>query len=113
MQRVPIEQLVDLPALTKGGRRPSPKALREALPAGWVLDDDGRTARRDLRVLARDGWVLLLGLVCFGAIALGLFWSTFPRGWAGIGRFLMLVVIVILAGGLAAPMITRALNRRA
>ena len=107
-----MEQLVDLESLAADGRPVTPKAIREALPPGWVLDEDGRTARRDLRVLARDGWVLTIGLVAFGAAALGLFWSTFPRGWRGVGRFAALIALVLVAGGLVAPMITRALNRR-
>ena len=112
MTRVPVEDLVDVDALRAGGRRPTPKELREALPAGWVLDADGRTARRDLRWLARDGWVLVLALVCFGAAGAGLFWSTFPRGLGGLARFAALVAVVLLAGGVVAPMITRALHAR-
>lgn len=112
MDPVPVEQLVDLEALRDDGRPPTPKQIREALPPGWVLDEDGRHARRDLRVLARDGWVLVLGLVCFGAAGIGLFWQTFPRGWSGIARFVTLLAIVLVAGGLVAPGITRALNRR-
>jgi len=113
MDPVPVEQLVDLKALERDGRAPTPKQIREALPAGWVLDEDGQHARRDLRVLARDGWVLVLGLVSFGTIALGLFWQTFPKGWAGVTRFAILIVVVLAAGGLVAPIITKALNRRA
>jgi len=109
---VPIEQLVDLETLGRGGRPPTPKELREALPPGWVLDEDGKTARRDLRVLAKDGWVLVIGLVCFGAAGIGLFWKAFPRGWGGFLRFGILIAVVLIAGGLVAPMITRALNRR-
>ena len=112
MEDVPVEQLVSLDALRAEGRPLTPKRIREALPPGWVLNEDGVTARRDLRVLARDGWVLVVGLVCFGAVGAGLFWSTFPRGWAGVLRFVMLVVVVLVAGGLVAPMITRALNRK-
>lgn len=110
--RVPLEQLVDLAALRRGEREPTPQRLREALPPGWVLDEDPRYARRDLRVLARDGWVLVLGLVSFGTIAAGLFYNTFPRGLRGIGFFVALVVVVLLAGGLVGPMITRALMQR-
>ncbi len=110
--RVPVGDLVDLDALAAGGRPPTPKRIREALPPGWVLDEDGTTARRDLRVLARDGWVLLIGLVCFGVAGLAFFWDVFPRGWAGALRLVVLLVAVLLAGGIVAPMITRALNRR-
>ncbi|MFT5050786.1 MAG: hypothetical protein ACI8QZ_002189 [Chlamydiales bacterium] len=112
MTEVPVEQLVDLEQLRAEDRPLTPKAIRAALPPGWVLDADGKTARRDLRVLARDGWVLVIGLVSFGAVGLGLFWSTFPRGWRGIGRFAALIGLVLVGGGLVAPMITRALTRR-
>lgn len=111
-QRVPIEQLVDVERLHAEGARPTPKQLREALPPGWLLDEDGRHARRDLRVLARDGWVLVVGLVCFGAAGLAFFYETFPKGGRGLLRFVALVVVVLLAGGFVAPMITRALLRR-
>lgn len=112
MERVPLEQLVDLESLGRQGRPATPKAIREALPPGWVLDEDGKTARRDLRVLARDGWVLLIGLVSFGAAGLGLFWSTFPKGWRGITRLGTLLALVLIAGGFVAPMITKALLQR-
>jgi len=112
MRRVPVEELVDVERLAEGGRRPTPKALREALPRGWVLDPGGETARRDLRVMAREGWIVLVGLVCFGAAGVGLFWATFPRGWGGVLRFVALVAIVLVAGGLVAPGVTRAVLRR-
>lgn len=112
MQKVPLEQLLDLSALREGGREPTPTRLRQALPPGWVLDEDGEHARRDLRVLARDGWVLVIGLVLFGAAGFFLFYDSFPRGWRGLGRFGMLILLVLFAGGLAGPMITRALLRR-
>jgi len=83
-----------------------------ALPPGWVLEPDGRTARRDGRLLHRHGLVLVVGLVAFGAAAVGLFWSTFPRGWAGVGRAVVLLGVLLLAGGLIAPAVTRALHRR-
>ena len=44
---VPVADLIDLASL---GRRPTPAQLRAALPPGWVLDEDGVTARRDARV---------------------------------------------------------------
>ena len=40
-ERVPVEQLVDLDALGSDGRRPSPAAIRAALPPGWVLYTQG------------------------------------------------------------------------
>jgi hypothetical protein len=112
MQKVPLEQLIDLSALREGGREPTPSRVRQALPPGWVLDEDGQHARRDLRVLASDGWVLVIGLVLFGAAGFYLFWDSFPRGWQGLGRFGMLILLVLFAGGIAGPMITRALLRR-
>ncbi len=113
MSRRPIEELVDLESLSREGRAPSPRAIREALPPGWVLDEDGKTARRDLRILAREGWVLALGLVLFGGAAIVLFMETFPKGWRGAGRAALLIVAVLLPGGIVGPLVTRALNRRA
>lgn len=78
--RVPVEELVDMEKLASEGRTLSARTIREALPRGWVLEPDGSTARRDLRVMAREGWMLVLALVVFGSIAAGLFWSSFPRG---------------------------------
>lgn len=111
-QRVPVSELVDLDALGRDGRPPTPSQLRAALPPGWVLDEDGVTARRDGRALHRHGIVLIIGLVSFGAAGLGLFWTTFPRGWDGITRAAILIVVLFVAGGLVAPVMTRALNRR-
>lgn len=110
--RVPVEELVDVERLRRSGRPPSPSDLRAALPPGWVLDDDGRTARRDRRLLFRQGWVLIVGLVAFGAAGVGLFWMTFPRGWAGVARAGVLVLALVVIGGVVAPAITRALQRR-
>jgi len=103
---------VDLESLSEGGRTPSPRHIREALPPGWVLDEDGRSARRDLRILAREGWVLALGLVLFGGAAVILFMETFPKGWRGLARAGMMIALVLLAGGFVGPLVTRALHRR-
>jgi hypothetical protein len=111
-RRVPVEELVDLSRLGRDGRPPTLREIRAALPRGWVLDEDGRTARRDLRLVFREGWILVLGLVSFGAAVLGLFWWSFPRGGAGLVRFALVVGLVLLAGGLVGPWITRALQRR-
>lgn len=111
-RRVPVSELVDLERLGRGGRPPTPAELRAALPPGWVLEPDGRTARRDRRVLHRGSWVLLLALVSFGAAGVGLFWMSFPRGAAGLLRLAGLLVLLVLAGGVVAPAVTRALNRR-
>ena len=112
VERVPVAELVDVEALGRGDRPPTPAQLRAALPPGWVLDEDGITARRDGRALHRHGIVLIIGLVAFGAAGLGLFWTTFPRGWDGITRAAILLVVLFVAGGLVAPLVTRALNRR-
>ena len=90
---------------------PSPREIRESLPRGWVLDADGKTARRDARVLFREGWMLLLCLACFAAAAGGLFWWSFPRGVAGWIRLAVALLVLLLAGGFAAPILTRALSR--
>lgn len=92
-------------------RPPTPREIREALPRGWVLDADGQTPRRDVRLLFREGWMLLFCLVCFAAAAAGLFWWSFPRGGAGWIRLLVALVLLLLAGGVAAPILTRALSR--
>ena len=111
-ERVPVSDLVDLERLAADGRPLTPARLRAALPRGWVLEPDGVHARRDLRLLFREGWILAVGLVSFGAAALGLFWWSFPRGVAGFLRFTLVIVVVLVAGGLVAPVVTRALNRR-
>jgi len=111
--RVPIEVLVDVRALERrAGRPPTPREIRDALPRGWVLDPDGTTARRDARRLFREGWMLALCLVCFGAAAGGLFWWSFPRGGAGWIRLGGALLLLLLAGGIAAPILTRAIARR-
>lgn len=114
--RVPIEELIDPERLAASsrdaGREPTRRQVQAALPAGWVLDRDGRTAHRDARVMFREGWVLACGLVLFGAAGLGLFWHTFPSGWSGLARFATLIAILILIGGVVAPIISRAVYRR-
>lgn len=111
-QRVPVEELVDLEALGSGGKPPSRRALRAALPRGWVLEEDGRTARRDLRLFFREGWILLTGLVLFGLLG-GLFlWEALPAGWWGVVRLALLLGALLLVGGLVAPRMTLALQRR-
>jgi hypothetical protein len=112
VRKVPLEELVERERLARLGPEPSPRDLRALLPRGWVLDDDGRHAHRDRRLLFREGWVLVVGLVAFGAAAAGLFWWSFPRGAAGIARFALVVLVVLVAGGLVAPLVTRALQKR-
>ena len=109
---VPVSQLIDLAALRDNGRPPTPRRIREALPRGWALADDNEHAYRDVRLLFREGWILIVGLVVFGSIGLGFLWSGLPRGWDGVLRFCVLVGVVIVLGGVVAPRITRALNRR-
>lgn len=111
-EAVPVEELVDLEELARGGRAVTPARLRAALPRGWVLEDDQRHARRDARLLFREGWILIAGLVAFGSAAAGLFYLTFPRGWPGVVRAGVLLAVLLILGGLVAPMITRALHRR-
>lgn len=110
--RVPVGELVDLPRLGRDGRPPTPRELRAALPRGWVLEDDGVHARRDLRLFFREGWILIVGLVVFGSAGMALFWSTFPRGLGGVVRLAILLGILLLLGGVVAPRITRALYKR-
>lgn len=73
---------------------------------------DARRARGEHWQRLRRGWVLALGLASFGTLALMLFWSTFPSGWRGLARAGILVGLLVLIGGLIAPLITRALTRR-
>ena len=109
---VPLSQLIDLAALRTDGRPPTPRRIREALPRGWALADDNEHAYRDARLLFRQGWILIVGLVVFGSVGLGFLWGALPRGWDGVLRFGVLVGVVLVLGGLVAPTITRALNRR-
>ncbi len=111
-RRVPVGELVDLERVGPAHRPPTPAELRAALPRGWALDDDGEHAHRDTRLLFREGWILVLGLVLFGAIGAVFLWSAMPRGWGGLVRLAVLFAAVLLAGGLVAPLVTRALNRR-
>lgn len=108
---VHVSELVDLDATGPSHRPPTPAELRAALPRGWVLEPDAEHARRDARLFFREGWILLVGLLVFGGVSLALFWQTFPSGWRGVMRLAALIAVVLLAGGVVAPMITRALNR--
>jgi hypothetical protein len=107
----PVAELVDLDRVGPGHRPPTPAELRAALPRGWVLEDDHEHARRDARMLFREGWILVLGMVSFGAVGLGFLWGAMPRGWSGLLRFAVLVGVVLLVGGLVGPLITRSLQR--
>ena len=109
---MPVEELVDLEPLRDLGRAPTARELRQALPRGWALADDGQHAYRDARLLFREGWILLLGLVVFGSAVGAFLWGALPRGGRGILRFVLLIGVVLLAGGIVAPLVTRALHRR-
>jgi len=109
---VPVRELVDLERLAAGGRPPTPRALREALPRGWVLCEDGEHAVRDARLLFREGWILIVGLVVFGSVGLAFLFDALPRGARGLARLAALLGLVLVVGGWIAPRITRALQRR-
>gem|GEM_PF-1266068 len=108
---VHVTELVDLDSIGPGHRPPTPAELRAALPRGWVLEPDNEHARRDLRLFFREGWILIVGLLVFGGVGAALFWQTFPSGWRGVTRLAGLFVLVLLAGGVVGPMVTRALNQ--
>jgi hypothetical protein len=112
-ERVPIEELVDLARVGQAGRAPTPAELRAALPRGWVLEDDLCHARRDARLLFREGWIQVVGLLVFGGVGATFLLDAVPRGWVGLARLVLLVAAVLLVGGVVAPLVTRALHRRA
>jgi hypothetical protein len=109
---VPIAALVAPERLRALGPSPGPAALRAVLPRGWVPAGDGVHARRDLRLLFREGWILVVGLVVFGAVGAAFVLGALPRGWSGALRALGLVAAVWLAAGVGGPLVTRALRRR-
>ena len=111
-EHVPVEELLDLSQVGPGNRPPTPRELRGALPRGWALDDNGTTAHRDARLLFREGWILIIGMLLFGIGAVIFFSSVLPHGWAGFLRFAGVAVAVLLAGGIVGPIISRALLRR-
>jgi hypothetical protein len=112
-RRVPLEELIEPARLRALGPAPSPAHLRALLPRGWVPDEDGRHARRDLRLFFREGWILVLCLFVFGALGAAFLFGAMPRGLGGFMRVLVLVASVWLAAGVAGPRITRALKRSA
>jgi hypothetical protein len=107
---VPIAELVEPERLRALGPSPSPAALRASLPRGWVPAEDGLSARRDLRLFFREGWILVTCLVVFGALGAMFVLGAVPRGWSGLVRVAGLVAIVWLAAGVAGPLVTRALR---
>jgi len=111
-EHVPIERLIDLENWKEKGCAPTRREIRAALPRGWVLDPDQRHAHRDLRLFFREGWILLSGLGIFGVLG-GLFvWAGLPGGWQGALKLLIALVMLLTAGGIAGPAITRALMRK-
>jgi hypothetical protein len=111
-RRVLIAELLEPEELAALGPSPSPARLRALLPRGWVPEPDGLHARRDLRLLFREGWMLVLCLVVFGTVGALFLLGSVPRGWSGVARLVGLIAAVALAGAVAAPLITRALRRR-
>ena len=110
--RVRLDALIDPERLRALGRDPSPAELRALLPRGWVPDEDPGFARRDLRLFFSEGWILALCLLVFGALGTLFLLGAMPRGWGAVLRVLALAAGVWLAGGIAAPLVTRALRRR-
>lgn len=111
-RRVPIEQLVDPALFGDGTKTPHPYKLRDALPAGWILEPDLKHARRDRRLLAGGGWVLVIGMVSFGTVAFFIFRDAFPKGIGAYLRLGGMLAILLLAGGVVGPLVTRALTQK-
>jgi len=109
--RVPITELVEPERLRALGEAPGPRELRARLPRGWVPEDDGLHARRDLRVFFGQGWILALCLLVFGSLGAAFVIGAMPRGWSGVLRVAGMLVVVWLAAGIAGPLITRALKK--
>ncbi len=110
--RVPVTDLIELDQLRSDGRTPTPREIRAALPRGWLLETHNVTARRDLRLFFREGWILIVGLVLFGGMGLAFFAQVLPRGGRGLLRFGLLIAVVAATAGFVAPIVTRALYRR-
>ena len=108
---VPLAELIEPERLQGLGPAPSPAAVRAALPRGWVPAEDGRHARRDLRLFFREGWILVLCLVVFGTLGAMFLFGALPRGARGFVRLGMLLALLWVAAGVAGPRITRALRR--
>jgi hypothetical protein len=64
------------------------------------------------RLFFHEGWMLCLCLVVFGALGAFLVLGALPRGWSGFVRLVVLFGLVLFAGGVAGPLISRALRRR-
>lgn len=111
-KRVALAELLTSEELAALGPAPSPRALRGALPRGWVPCDDGQHAERDLRLFFREGWILALCLLVFGTLGAMFLAGAMPRGAGGLVRFALLIGLLVLAAGVVGPLITRALTRR-
>ena len=111
-KRVALAELLAPEELAALGPAPSPRALRAVLPRGWVPCEDGLHAERDLRLFFREGWILALCLLVFGALGAMFLAGAMPRGVAGFVRFALLVGLLVLVAGVVGPLVTRALTRR-
>jgi len=107
-----IEALVNLESSSENGATPSARRIRAALPRGWVLEDDGRHARRDRRLFFRQSWILLFALVAFASVAVVFFWGALPHSLLGFARVLAMIALVLVVGGVAGPLISRSLQQR-
>ena len=87
---------------------PHPIDLDARVPQARLLS--GIEVHRDARLLFREGWILLLGLVLFGALGSVFLAGGLPRGLGGILRLGVSAVVLVLVGGLVAPWITKTLN---
>ena len=77
-----------------------------------AMTGEPATGRKDGRWMFHDGWILLLALVCFGAAGIGLFVWSAPSGGGGWLRFAAMLAILVVVGGIVAPLVTRTLRRR-
>ena len=76
------------------------------------IDESTEPPRKARRLFYDEGWVLLIGLIAFGAAALGLFWMVLPSGPAGFLRLAAMAGVLLLCGGLIGPLVTRAIRKR-
>jgi hypothetical protein len=109
---VPLAQLIDVQALAAPGRPLTPRRIREALPRGWALAEDNQHAYKDVRLFFREGWILILGLLIFGALGSIFIYRGLPAGFGGLARLVGLLAVLLLVGGYVGPLITRALTKR-
>jgi hypothetical protein len=74
--------------------------------------DQQNPPRKARRILYDEGWVLLVGLIAFGAAGLGLFWMVLPRGPGGFLRLAAMAGALLLCGGLVGPLVTRVIRKK-